>query len=158
MLNLSMNVPHIQQEREYSCLPACVRMVLAFYGEHYSEGELRRLLKTRVTGTSPASVMLNLPDLGFDAYVFDASHSFLRQRITDHVPCIVHLWTGHLPYWRDSVIHAVVVTDIREDTILINDPMLETPGTAVPLDAFLDAWAATDHTLILITPKDRRSS
>ena len=62
MLNLSMNVPHIQQEREYSCLPACVRMVLAFYGEHYSEGELRRLLKTRVTGTSPASVMLNLPE------------------------------------------------------------------------------------------------
>ena len=68
-----MNVPHIQQEREYSCLPACVRMVLAFYDEQRSEDELRRLLRTRVTGTSPANLMLNLPDIGFDAAVFNGS-------------------------------------------------------------------------------------
>jgi len=150
-----MNVPHFQQEREYSCLPACARMVLAFYGEYRSEDELRLLFKTRVTGTSPANVMLNLPGIGFDAYVFDGFQTFLRERISEGVPCIVHLWTGPLPHWQDAVIHAVVVTDIAEDTIVINDPVLETPATAVPLGAFLQAWAATDHTLILITRRER---
>ena len=28
-----MNVPHFRQELDYSCLPACVRMVLAYYGD-----------------------------------------------------------------------------------------------------------------------------
>lgn len=146
-----MNVPLIQQEREYSCLPACVRMVLAFYGEHRSEDELRRLLKTRVTGTSPANLMLNLPDIGFDASVFNGSLTLLRDHIADRAPCIVHLWTAPLPHWDDSVIHAVVVTEMTEDTVVTNDPALEMPAVAIPLSAFLDAWSATDHTLILVT-------
>ena len=37
-----MNVPHFQQELDYSCLPACVRMVLAYYGDQRPEPELRR--------------------------------------------------------------------------------------------------------------------
>ena len=59
-----MHVSHHKQELPYSCLPACVRMVLAFYGLQRSESELRALLKTRPGGTSPAHVMLRLPDLG----------------------------------------------------------------------------------------------
>lgn len=145
-----MNVPHIQQEREYSCLPACVRMVLAFYDEQRSEDELRRLLRTRVTGTSPANLMLNLPDIGFDAAVFNGSMTLLRDHIAERTPCIVHLWTAPLPHWEHSVIHAVVVTGITEDMIVINDPAWETPALAIPLSDFLDAWSATDHTLILI--------
>lgn len=150
-----MNVPHFQQEREYSCLAACVRMVLAFYGDNRSEDDLRRLLKTRVTGTSPANVMLNLPGIGFVALVFDGFQTILRQRISEGTPCIVHLWTDPLPHWQDAVVHAVVVTDIAADTVVLNDPVQTTPATPVPLDAFLQAWAATDHTLILIMPRER---
>lgn len=150
-----MNVPHFPQERDYSCLPACVRMVLAFFGHQRSEGELRRLLKTRVTGTSPANVMLQLPNIGFDASVFDSSQSFLRERLSAGQPCIVHLWTEPLPHWHEAVIHAVVVTDFGDETVLINDPVLEAPSTAVSWAAFLASWAATDHTLILITPRER---
>ena len=150
-----MNVPHFQQEREYSCLAACVRMVLAFYGEYRSEDDLRRLLKTRVTGTSPANVMLNLPGIGFEALVFDRFQPILRQRISEGTPCIVHIWTDPLPHWQDAVVHAVVVTDIAADTVALNDPVQAAPATPVPLDAFLQAWAATDHTLILITPRKR---
>ena len=150
-----MNVPHFQQEREYSCLAACVRMVLAFYGNYRSEDDLRRLLKTRVTGTSPANVMLNLPGIGFEALIFDGFQTILRQHISEGTPCIVHLWTDPLPHWQDAVVHAVVVTDIAADTVVLNDPVHAGPATPVPLDTFLQAWAATDHTLILITPRER---
>ncbi len=46
-----LNVPHFPQEYEYSCVAACVRMVLAHYGDVRSEGELRSLLDSRPTGT-----------------------------------------------------------------------------------------------------------
>ena len=32
-----MNVPHFEQELDYSCLAACTRMVLAFWGAKHTE-------------------------------------------------------------------------------------------------------------------------
>lgn len=147
-----MNVPHFRQELDYSCLPACVRMVLAYYGDLRQEPELRRLMKTRVTGTSPANVMLRLPDIGFGAVVVEASRSLLRMRIAAGEPCIAHVWTSPLPHWDEGVVHAVVVTDISEEAVWINDPILDSGPTAIPQDAFFKAWAATGHTLIWISP------
>lgn len=58
MPNGWLNVPHFRQEHEYSCLAACVRMVLAHYGDTQTEVELRSLLDTRPTGTRAGNVML----------------------------------------------------------------------------------------------------
>lgn len=99
-----MNVPHFQQELDYSCLPACVRMVLAYYDDQRLESELRRLMKTRVTGTSPANVMLRLPDIGYEAVVVEASRSFaasahccwgtLHRSCVDFSPTALGRWRG----------------------------------------------------------------
>ena len=49
-----MNVPHFQQELDYSCLPACVCMVLAYYGEQQRpESDLRRLFEDACDGNKP---------------------------------------------------------------------------------------------------------
>jgi ABC-type bacteriocin/lantibiotic exporter with double-glycine peptidase domain len=130
-------------------------MVLAYYGERRLESDLRRLLKTRVTGTSPANVMIRLPDIGFQATVTDASRAELRRRVDAGEPCIVHVWTTTLPHWSEGVVHAVVVTAIDDETVWINDPILDSGPTAIPLQAFLTAWSATDYTLILIGPSHR---
>ena len=52
-----LNVPHFQQEHEYSCVAACVRMVLAHYGDIRTEAELRDLLDTQPTGTRAGNLM-----------------------------------------------------------------------------------------------------
>jgi len=103
-----MNVPHYRQELDYSCLPACVRMVLAFWGAQFTEGELRTWLKTRITGTSPASLMIRLPTIGFDASVFNASLKILHDFVESGQPAIVSVWTGPLSHWRHAVTHALV--------------------------------------------------
>ena len=46
-----LNVAHFQQEHDYSCVAACVRMVLAHFGDLRIEAELRSLLDTQPTGT-----------------------------------------------------------------------------------------------------------
>ena len=51
MPGASLNVPHFKQEFPYSCVPACARMVLAFFGSHHTEAELRVLMRTDPNGT-----------------------------------------------------------------------------------------------------------
>jgi ABC-type bacteriocin/lantibiotic exporter with double-glycine peptidase domain len=51
MPNAWLNVPHYKQEFNYSCMAACVRMVLAHHGRSIAEVELREQLDTRADGT-----------------------------------------------------------------------------------------------------------
>lgn len=62
-----MKIPYYKQETEYTCGPACVRMILAYYGIKRSEKVLARMLKTnKIIGTEHK----NIADL-FDNYGFD---------------------------------------------------------------------------------------
>ena len=149
-----MNVPHFEQELDYSCLPACVRMVLAFHGKSATESELRALLKTRPGGTSPLRLMIRLPDVGFEAHVYTGSQADLRACLTAGQPCIVHVWTLPLPHWDSEAIHALVVSDISAESAWIHDPALPYGPTEIPLADFLRAWSATDHLMITITPSE----
>ncbi len=147
-----MHVPHLEQELDYSCLAACVRMVLAFYGCERTEADLRALLKTRPGGTSPVQIIWRLPELGFGAYVQTGSQAIVHEHLTAGWPCIVHVWTQPLPYWEEEVIHALVVVELTKEGALVHDPALPTGPTSIPLEAFLHAWAATDYLTIAIRP------
>ena len=63
-----LNVPHYQQELEYSCVAACVRMVLAHHGDLRTEAELRGLLDTQPTGTRAGNLM-RLSGPGFEVHL-----------------------------------------------------------------------------------------
>lgn len=147
-----MIVPHFQQELDYSCLPACVRMVLAFYQREVAEGELRGLFKTRPGGTSPANLLLRLPALGFNVEFPDASLSYVREQIRARHPCIVHVWTPPLPHWTAEAIHALVVVDVAEQAVLAHDPVLNAGPTSIALEHFIPAWASAGYVMVVITP------
>ena len=147
-----MRVSHFEQELSYSCLPACIRMVAAYYGVEQSEAALRTLLKTRPAGTSPVQAMLRLPEIGMSAQVHMGSLSMLQAQIAAGQPCIVHLWTEPLPHWLASVIHAVVVVEITDSDVVIHDPAFADMPKIVPLPLFLQAWSATDYLLVVVSP------
>ena len=130
---------------------------LARTGCERTEAELRALLKTRPGGTSPAQITWRLPELGFDAYVQSGSQPILREILAAGQPCIVHVWTQPLPYWEEEVIHALVVVELSEEGASVHDPALPTGPTAIPLDAFLRAWAATDYLTVVIRPAEETS-
>lgn len=127
-------------------------MVLAFYGARHSEAALRQLLRTRGMGTSPARVMIELPRLGFQASVLDGSLDLLTEHLKTGQPCIVHVWTEHLGYWHDAVVHALVVTALADTGVIVNDPILDHGQHIIPLDEFMRAWRAVDRLLLLIQP------
>src|SRR5438445_12853876 len=92
-----LKVPHFRQELEYSCIPACVRMVLAHYGAIRTEADLRLLLDTKPTGTRAGNLMrLSGPD--FEVHLRSSNLVELQQVLADNQPAIV-LKTGSLQYW-----------------------------------------------------------
>src|SRR5260370_35591497 len=68
MPNSWLNVPHFQQEFDYSCVAACVRMVLAHHGDLRAEAELRSLLDTQPTGTRAGNIM-RISGTTFEVYL-----------------------------------------------------------------------------------------
>jgi ABC-type bacteriocin/lantibiotic exporter with double-glycine peptidase domain len=146
----SIPVPHLPQELDYSCVPACIRMVLAFYGLKVPESQLRALFKIRPSGTSLANVLLRLPELGMSASVYSASLFELERYLEDGTPCIVQVWTEHLSYWRAAWMHDLVVVGIEGDTVLVNDPAFPDAPKAIAKSEFEHAWAAADRLLIRI--------
>jgi hypothetical protein len=51
-----LQLPHFQQSTEGYCLPACVRMVLAYWGLQRSEDEISRILGSCTFGTPSFAV------------------------------------------------------------------------------------------------------
>src|SRR5258708_31127043 len=109
-----LNVPHFQQELEYSCVAACVRMVLAHYGDSRTEAELRLLLDTQPTGTRAGNVM-RLSGAAFEVYLRPSNLVELQKVLAANQPPLVFLKTGSLEYWSIDIFHTAVLT--RLDTL-----------------------------------------
>src|SRR5262245_9891969 len=96
MSNGWLNVPHCRQELSYSCVAACVRMVLAHHGCQRTEAELRQLLGTTPGGT-PARNLLRVGTLGFRVALRSSSLSQLLAAVAANTPPSYSFRRGRCP-------------------------------------------------------------
>jgi ABC-type bacteriocin/lantibiotic exporter with double-glycine peptidase domain len=92
MPNVLLPVPHFEQSRDGTCLPACVRMVLAFWNRPMSEKELASLLGTKPFGTAFDNVE-KIKRLGFAVEFGSLTATQLRANLQRNRPVICRLWT-----------------------------------------------------------------
>ena len=144
MPNGWLNVPLFRQEFSYSCVAACVRMVMAHYGHNESEDSVRQLLGTTPRGTRAANVM-NIVQLGFDVRFGASNLPQLQAMLAADVPPIIFLLTGPLDYWKTNDAHAVVLIGVDAASVYLNDPFFDTFAQQTPLANFQRAWATTGH-------------
>jgi ABC-type bacteriocin/lantibiotic exporter with double-glycine peptidase domain len=149
-----LNVPHFQQEHEYSCVAACVRMVLAHYGNVRLEAELRLLLDTLPTGTRAGNVM-RLSGSDFEVYLRPSNLLELQQVLAANQPPIVFLQTGPLEYWSMDIFHTAVLTGLDTTTAAIHDPYFATAPQTTSLRSFEKAWAQTGQFTAFIRPREK---
>lgn len=153
MSHVFINKPHHKQERIFSCLPACTKMVLEFLGKSLEEKALRDLLGSDRKGTSALNgLRLNasLPEIKVEVHQSSLVHlqGYLKSR---QIPCIVGVEVGHLPYWnKKDGLHALVVHGFDDEAIFVNDPYFTHEHFAVPIQDFLMAWSETANILITI--------
>ncbi|MFZ2359881.1 MAG: C39 family peptidase [Anaerolineae bacterium] len=133
-------VPHFRQSSPETCLPACVRMVLAYRGREHSEHELAEVLGTvRGLGTNPESAITGLERMGYHALWFEnATRERLADLLSQNWPVIVFLRAANLPHGHAGV-HAVVLIEIDDGQVTCLDPNLDQPLT-LKLSVFLSAW------------------
>ena len=149
-----LNVPHFQQELEYSCVAAGVRMVLAYYGDIRSEAELRLLLDTQPTGTRAGNLM-RLSGSAFEVYLRPSNLVELERVLADNQPSIVFLQTGNLEYWSMDIFHTAVVVGVDAITVALLDPYFETAPQTTSLQSFEKAWAQTGQFTAFLRPRQR---
>ncbi len=146
---LKFGPPFYAQETPDSCLPACLRMVLATRGLRLPERRLRRLCKCQpMIGTMSTDVVRAARQLGFIDSVEDRSLSLvdLRDAVRESLYPIVGVNLRRLRgIWSP---HAQVVVEITSTQVRIHDPLLGRLRLA-PL-TFEGAWADADYLTILV--------
>jgi ABC-type bacteriocin/lantibiotic exporter with double-glycine peptidase domain len=151
MPGVSLNVPHFRQEFPYSCIPACARMVLAFFGRQHTEAELRTLMGTNPTGT-PVRRLTELTRLGFDVDFVATDVPGLIAFLTSGLPPIALVSTASLSYWSGSCDHVVVVVGVDDSRVYLNDPYFDPAPQQVSHSDFLQAWSPNACTVVIVRP------
>ena len=64
---MKCNLPPIQQEKTYTCLPACLRIVLHYLGTSLTEEDIANACHTTQAGTTLADAVHAVHSLGFNA-------------------------------------------------------------------------------------------
>jgi ABC-type bacteriocin/lantibiotic exporter with double-glycine peptidase domain len=114
-----LKVPYFKQDTDYTCGPATLQMVLAFYGIRISEEKLAKLLETNDdVGTRHNSMIDFSREEGFNVFVNTCSKvEEIRRFINEGKSVIVHFLEPD-----GNVGHYSVVVGIDDNSIFLNDP------------------------------------
>ena len=139
--------PLYRQETPYSCVPACLRMVLASLGHEVAEVTLRTLCDCTVFGTEALKAVDAMRQLGFTRTTKQTCtmEELSQQLQGGHWPIVV---VNMLPITGQRNAHAVVVVEVGSAQLTVNDPL---DGERVlPQTTFLMAWAMMHNLTLLI--------
>lgn len=148
-------VPHRMQMAIGYCLPACIEMLLAYYGIERTQSDLMsRLTQIGDVGVVASSV-LRLASRGLAVQRRRGDLPDLLELLDRRIPAILEVKTGNLPYWSEDTDHALVFSgaeghDMR-DTAIVNDPAFPN-AMPVHLGDVLLAWDEHDNYFITLQP------
>jgi ABC-type bacteriocin/lantibiotic exporter with double-glycine peptidase domain len=142
--------PLYSQETDFSCAPACLRMVLAAAGIEKSEEELREASNCDFTGTSPHEIVKVASSFGFEkSRTFNLNFDNLKSILAEGVYPIAFINTRIGTTGRPQK-HAVVVVEIKEYTVVLFDPDPKRGEIEISVEVFLQEWGATRRETTLI--------
>jgi len=136
-----ISLPHFLQEQDKTCVPASVRMVLAYLGIDRSELEISAALASQKDGTSVMNIEL-LSEINWGVVVRTAEVSpyKLKSYLDQGIPVIVAVWTSSLPYWTRDLPHALVIIGYDETNVYLHDAKFPEAPKTVPWNSFLTVW------------------
>ncbi|MEK7728791.1 MAG: C39 family peptidase [candidate division KSB1 bacterium] len=150
---MQIELPHLSQETDYSCVPACIRIVLQHLGHAHAELEICEACKTSDRGTSQNQAVAGIDKLGFDVSKLKGKpFDVIAQLLHEGTPVIVMLDVHQLPYAKDKAgLHAVVVNGFDGHHVSFIDPA-RAEEIELPLDTFLRAWQECGSLGLAIKP------
>jgi len=137
---MRLKVPHFRQEYPYTCLPACIRMVLAYRGKKHTERQIATICQTLPPfGTQPEMVEEGLAQLGYHCRWFEgATIEKLRELILNDWPIIIFVYAADLHH-GGSGLHAVVLVEVGKRKVIVLDPIAK-QATQIDIKPFETMW------------------
>ncbi len=151
----SLPIPLRRQGSEGDCLPACVQLVLDYWGRPTSRESLIAQLGTDPEIGTPASRVLALQFTGLAATYRPAGENHLRNWLARGIPVIVLVDTGELLYWARRAAHALVLVGLEGSTAYVNDPAFDSAPLPLGLGDLLLASDAMGNMVAVIAPGGR---
>ncbi|NOT60313.1 MAG: hypothetical protein HOP19_08820 [Acidobacteria bacterium] len=113
--------PFHKQETEDSCVPACLKMVIAGFGQDVTEAKLRRLCDCTFEGTSAFKALNAARQLGF---ANSSKHNLTFEELTAVVAdgWFPIVFVDLTPLDGGYEAHAFVVTAINRFSVEVLDP------------------------------------
>lgn len=136
---MKLAVPFFHQDTNFTCGPAALEMVLAYYGVRISEMRLRKKLHTEssplLAGTSHGHLIDLARSLGFFSYANEGAE-------LDEVQLFLHRKMPVLVDYTEPSSdegHYSVVIGMENDHVILNDPW-NGPEFCLTQHRFLERW------------------
>lgn len=161
-LEPKLDVPLEYQNNDFSCTPVCMKMILEYIGDKFSEGfpdlDVVKIAKTVKTsadegGTTFENIELineklkkARPSLKFVASSGHGFEEIKKELINDH-PVIAWIM---MPSPQGDFPHSVVITGVDDQKLLIycNDPVYG--REKIPTTKFMNMWIKSFRILIKV--------
>jgi ABC-type bacteriocin/lantibiotic exporter with double-glycine peptidase domain len=139
--------PFYKQETPYSCVPACIRMVLASFGRELSEAALCVLCDCTSFGTEALNAVDAVRQLSFAG---TGKHTLSIDELTAQVRQGLYpiVFVNTLPIDGITGGHALVVVGIDQTAVAVYDPLHG--ERHLPRATFESAWAMMHNLTLLI--------
>jgi ABC-type bacteriocin/lantibiotic exporter with double-glycine peptidase domain len=140
-------LPFYKQEEPYSCVPACLRMVLAAKGYMMSELALRECCNCTFLGTNALKAIDALQIMGFSK---SSKGTLLLPELIEELKAGLYpiVFVNMLPIDGFNDSHAMVVTAINDESVNLCDPLQG--QRLLPRSTFDAAWAMMRNLAILV--------
>jgi len=150
---MKIELPRLFQEEDYSCVPACIRMVLLHLGYDYAESQICEVCETSDRGTGQNQAVAGIEKLGFTvSKLKNEPFDLLKQFLAVGKPVIVLLDVHQLPYSKSNAgLHAVAVNGFDGHYISYIDPA-RAEEIEIPVETFLRAWQECGSLGLVIKP------
>lgn len=132
----------ILQNDESDCGPACLAAIFRKYGLKVTIAKIRDIAGTDRQGTNAHGLVKVIEHFGFQQKVVEADKSVLTNKLP--LPAIAHVIID------DSLLHYVVITKVKGDTVVVSDPAKGI--VKYKKEDFLKIWT---NILILIAPTNK---
>lgn len=139
-------LPFHRQERPYSCVNACLRMILEYHGIEINERNLRDKCHTTELGTYADDIISCLEHYGFRVRLLELDLMELRRYIKEDIFPVLYI--NLYPLYGKHSNHAVIVEGVDERKVLFLDPLRGI--TELESDLFSKCWNSAGNLGIII--------
>lgn len=152
-MHVKLKVTFFRQEKWYTCGPACLRMLLAYFSIDISEEELEKACGTTELGTTPTQISIGVLKFGMDGMATkNANLEDLKRSLDAGSPIIVLIDPSYIYGGIAGFGHFIVVVGMENDKMIYHDPypdISEGKFRRCEVEKFIKAWNVFKNWMVL---------